>query len=441
MKKLLLTILILVPLAAVATHFYLTGKLESQVEEIASQTSMFGTLEWDDVSIHPRGDASITGLRFAPHMTSDQLRIDRVSVTAPNYIALIRSTAELEDGRLPEQLGLSLRGIRIPLTGSGINMIEAEFASGLPFEAAGCGTRTGFSAGDLVAMNFRELDFSLDLNYQLVGGGEAMNLRASTETREMSALDLDMKVHLGSGSRDIDLVARAWSMARLIEAEIDYRNLGFREAVTSFCAARSGMDRARYREHHLRQWIEAWSREGLTPSEDMIMAYREFLHDPQSVRITLRPERQLPLSSFTRLSREELFEQLGPSVSINGQEPRVLDFRPAPTTALAGAETESESGAGNESTDETAPDAESGADQSDIPERNRRSAWTRISFDEAFDHIGSPIRLTTSNDERVRGRLTSIDNGLLHVRIQGVGGFYVRPYSRTQVGDIEVRQR
>ncbi|MFW5926745.1 MAG: hypothetical protein ACOCSR_01730 [Wenzhouxiangella sp.] len=443
MKKLIVGIVVLLPLAALAAHFYFTSRLEQQVEEIAGQVAMFGSLEWDDVSIHPRGEASISGLNFAPHMAGEELRIARISIAAPNYLALLRSTAELDEERLPEELGLSLHGVRIPLTGPAVELVEAEFGSGLPYESAGCGNRTtGFSARDLEAMGYRELDVSLDLSYRLIGNGESMALSASTRTREVSAVEFDLEVHLGSGSRDLDLLARAWSMARLIEAEVHYRNLGFREAINAFCAARNDMDRAHYREHHLNQWIEAWSRDGLVPADDLVMAYREFLERPESVRIDLRPERQVPLSSFNRVSREELFDKLDPDISINGGSGRALQFRQSPTTALSDTASTAEAREPGSTENSGQPQSSGSQDEeSDIPAQDHPSAWLTVTFDEAFDHVDAPIRVTMPGGKLVRGRLTAAEDDVLHVRVHGVGGYFVRPFSRTQVADIEVRRR
>lgn len=430
MKKLLFLILF-AAIAVIAVHLYFSYKFEQQLEDMAGQVSMFGTLEWERSVLHPSGEARIEGLRFQPHMLGDGIRLDRLALTAPHYIALIRSTAELDDGRLPESLGISISGLRIRLDGDLAAMTEVAWQSGLPFETAGCAGRTSFSSRDLVSMGYRELRTSLSVNYRLIDGGDSMKLGISTATSDMAGLEAEADIHLGSASRDIALLQRAWAMARLENVEIHYDNRGFREAMMSFCAAELDQNIGEYRTHHLSSWLEAWARIGVQPGDELIAAYGEFLDQPDSVHLTTRPEPPLPLSSFNRLGRDELMQRLSPVVSVNGNRAHELQFEAVPSATLSSPDSGSSrpSQAGQTQTDAAAEDES----------ETRSSPWQPVSFEQALQHAGSPVRITTADGQLIRGRLTASGGDLLHVRVQGVGGFFVRPYTRDQIAEIRMR--
>ena len=419
-------VLVLVPvLAAVGIYFYVTRQVENELARFASQISPVGTLEWEDVQLHPSGQLRVRKLHFAPHLVAVEIRTEQIAFIAPNLIDLLQATREFDSGRLPNSLGLAVRGLEIPLEGSVINQFDQTFSTGLPFESAGCGEGQGLLVSDLPDLGLWELVTDLNLDYQLINEGEALQLRLGSHTRHVAGMTLDARIHLGSGSRDLDLLVRAGSMARLERMDVTYRDLDFRDRLNRFCADRLDITPDQFKARHLQAWSSAWAIHGLAPSDDLTAAYRQFIAEPEFLQLEARPEQRLPLTAFTRLEHEELLEQLGLTLSVNDDARFAVEFDIVPAVTPPRAAAESTPG------DEDEPE-EFG--------QRRQIRWTEIPASEASRHVGESIRITTTDGDRVVGELIGTDTDALRVRVRGVGGFAIRPFDHDRIESIEVRR-
>lgn len=414
---------IIVPLLAVTgMYFYFTHQFEQQVARQAAQLSPFGQLQWNRVQLHPTGEARIHELKFLPHSVNSEIRIERIAFRAPDLFELLQSSNEFKDGRLPEALGISIRGLQIALDERHLGDLDSGFGSGIPFEAAGCNGRDNFSVGDLTEMNYWNLIFDLDLGYEITGGGETIAFRLSTLTRNVSGIVANTRFRLGSSSRDMYLMMRAWAMAQLTGFDVTYRNLGFHERMIQFCAAEIGMSQAEYLDHHHDRWTEAWAALGLRPNENLQRAYREFLDQPEDLMLISEPVTRLPVTGFTRMNLDQLAPQLNLSLSVN-QRPRTgvelvsTERRVAESTVNDGV------ASGNADSTRTTTGV---------------SRWSSIPVREAGHHIGAPIIIRTSDGRSVRGHLNDTDAEYLHIRIRSVGGYLVRPYEIDRIESIQV---
>lgn len=422
--KIVFVILVLAAVAAAALHFHITRQVENELVALASQVAPVGSLEWGSIQLHPSGQLRIRDIGFQPHMVAGEVRIGQLAFTAPNLIELLQATREFDNGRLPEALGLSIRSLQIPIRDSGMERLDVPFSTGLPFEAAGCAGRETLRITDLPHMEVWSLMSDITVDYRLLNNGERMILRVGSHTQYLAGLTLDARLHLGSASRDLDLLGRAWAMARLESMELRYVNLGLRERLDRFCAGELDMLVDQFHDRHVEAWNAAWGLYGLAPSAEVVDAYRQFVSNPQAIELELNPQQRLPLTAFTRLERSDLLEQLDLSLRINQGTQTPARFEVVPVRARA-------------VIDETAEEAEEADEQEDAV---RQIRWVEIPMNEVSRHQGQRIRITTSAGNRVSGELAEADAEHLHVRIRGVGGFHVRPFSRAQVETVEIRR-
>lgn len=420
--KISLAVAALLAIVVFAIHFYVTRQIEGELATIASQVAPMGSLEWDSVRIHPSGQIHIRELRFAPHMVAGELKIGQLAFIAPNLVELLLASREFDRGRLPQSLGLSIRAMQVPIEGSGMERMEIPFSTGLPYEAAGCKQRELLFIGDLPNLDIWNLTTDLTLDYRLLGNGESMTLRVSSHTQYLAGLSLDARLYLGSASRDVDLLARAWSMARLEQLHLNYRNLGFRDRLDRFCADLLDLSPEGFRERHLGAWVAAWGRTGLAPGSELVEAYRRFINDPQAIELSIQPEQPLPLTAFTRLSREQLLDEFDLSLKVNHGSSSIVGFDIVPVHAPV-----IEPG-----DDDAVAEEDSGA-------QPRQRGWVDTPVAGLAGREGERIRLTTSTGERISGELIEVDASYIHLRIRGVGGFHVRPFPRQRIASVEVR--
>ncbi len=421
--KVIFTLLALVTIASALLYFHITRQVERELISLASQVSPVGSLEWGSIQLHPSGQLRIRDIGFQPHMVAGNVRIGQLAFTAPNLIDLMQATREFGDGRLPASLGLSIRSLQIPIEGSGMDRLDSPFSSGLPFEAAGCAGREMLRITDLPNMDIWNLTSDITLDYRLLNNGERMKLRIGSHTQYLAGMTLDTRLHLGSASRDLDLLGRAWAMARLENAELTYLDLGLRNRLDRFCAGELDISVERFHDRHIEAWSAAWGHHGLAPSGEVVNAYRQFVSDPQVIELKLDPRQRLPLTAFTRLQRAELLEQLGLSLRINQGNETDAMFEVVPVRAPAIEE----------------PDSAQAQDEGQPETPARQVGWVEIPMAQVPGHEGERLRVTTTAGDRISGELVETDAEHIYLRIRGVGGFHVRPFSRAQVATVEVR--
>lgn len=420
MRKLILAIPVVVLLVAVGLYFHYTRQVERHLQVVAGQLAIVGQLDWDRVWIHPSGEVRADRLTFMPHAVNEEIRIERLVIRAPGLMALIQSATDLNQGRLPETLSMSIQGLQAPLEGSRFDRLQTDFSSGFPFEAIGCDDRNRFTVSDLARMDYFDLAFDLDVGYELTDSERNLELRLNSVARNISGLDFRIRFRLDSLSREIDLLMRAWGVASIEEIEWRYHNLGFRERATRFCSEQLQISPEHFIDHHLNHWMAAWSQIGIAPGTAVRSAYRQFLDQPREFSIEARPKDRLAVSALARLEPRELLDRLELLVGVNRGTPGVVSVTAADSPVSAPQLSSRRSEEAGE----------------DVP----ASPWIDISAGSAAQHIGARVVMQTIDGTRVQGQLVDVDENLLHVRIRSAGGFYVRPFERDRITELRVRR-
>ena len=63
--------------------------------------------------------------------------------------------------------------------------------------------------------------------------------------------------------------------------------------------------------------------------------------------------------------------------------------------------------------------------------------WTRVEVDALGTHVGRRIRIDR-DDQRHVGVLEAVEPDRIRIRVQGVGGYYVRPLDRAAIASASV---
>jgi hypothetical protein len=456
MKRLLLFLVPGLVVVAISLNWHATRQIRDQLDRTAQSVSMFGTLSYDSVRLSPGGAVNINDLSFRLHQGRGGIDIGRISVQTANLLALFALEGKLERGQLPESLGLSLEGIRFPLDGALATMARDAGGGASPadnsaflFAAEGCGERTQFSANDLMHMDYFDIRADVDAHYRFIDDGERLRVSISARTQNASAIYLEANFDLLSGTLHARDVARSMQNARLGAFLLEYEDLGYYERMLGFCAEEMQMTRAEYIAHHLQAWTEAWSRAEARPGPDLVAAYEAFLKDPQQFRINSNAEDSVSLEGIDHYEVSDLLERMDVRLVVNHGDPQPLD--------VAGLdESPARIAASDQSadTDLDVPTASPGSDRATVPASNPTngaggtdaeatttevsSGWITVDPGELGAYRNPRLRVVLDSGDDYTGRLSRVDDDNIHIRVRGVGGFYVRPIPRSRIRELEV---
>ncbi|RFF31743.1 hypothetical protein [Wenzhouxiangella sediminis] len=464
MKRLLLLVVIGLILLAVGVNWYYTRQVRDQLDQMANAVSMFGTLSYDSVRLSPGGAVNINDLSFQLHQGRGGVDVGRISLQTANLLALFTLEGKLESGRLPESLGVSVKDVRFPLDGALASMsrqmpggTSPTFASGVPFDAAGCDGRTQFSANDLMHMDYFDIRADVEVHYQLIDDGNRLRFYASARTYDASAIHLDATIDLAAGSLSTLDLARSMENARLSSFSLEYEDLGYYERMLAFCAEEMDMSRSEYLAHHLEAWKQAWARFNAEAGPDLVAAYESFLNDPKQISVRSDAETSVSFDGIENYTMSGLLERMNVRLVVNYGDPQPLDIKapesprqriasaptpasdPIPASAEAPTDTQ-DTAAASKPDDATTPARAESADTGTTEEATAEPAsrWVRVEPAELDAYRNDRVRIRMRSGDSYAGRLERVDADNVHIRVEGVGGFYIRPLALEEIREVEV---
>lgn len=449
MKRILIILAGLLVLAAGA-YFYYTWKISNQVDKLASQVAPIGTLNYDGVSLGLGGEARINGITFGLHGSTDRIRIRRIALRADNLYALWSLSSQLEDGRVPRSMGLSLRGLELAVDSDMYKTAQAGSFAGLSFDAAGCGDRQVFTPRDLTGMDFWDLLIDMDVRYRLLDQGRNMEISLRSRTHQMVEFDVRAVLELGTMIRDFQTLAASMTNARLESISMDYVDLGYYPRMLEYCSGDMNMTRSEYIDHHIRAWRDRWRQLELEAGESTVAAYRRFIESPDRLELILDPSYSPRLSQFQGGNPMDTLYQFKPQVSVNNGPAEPLEITALDDARVATADTLAESleptepalsaGTPDMSEDSTTKtgDPATESPQPQVPAQPD-SSWTDISPGQLSEYFDHRVELVTRDGKSYSGRVDRVDDARVHVQVRQRGGFFIIPVRSEEIASARVR--
>lgn len=421
-------------------YFYQVNRIENRIDDLASRASAFGRLEHDGVSLRPGGRIRIHDIRFYPRGMDDSVSIGQIVLRGESLFKMLNLQEELEAGRFPRQMGVSFKGVVLPVDGQLFELLtqQSGFSSGVMFDAAGCGDRTEFGAHDLTGMDYWDLIGDVDMSYELSRDNRRMTVNMTFGLREMSRNRIEAELAIIGGGRDIQSLAGA--EMELETASLVYEDQGFYDRMVDYCAEKTELSPADYKAHHLAAWESAWSTVGMDPGEETVSAYAAFVDSPGTMTLSIDPVGEVNPTHLMGLSPYRMAERLGLRIAVNGEDYGAVALSQATQDGNEGEEESSSTTADatlpwqssetdGPETDDNDESAEQGRATSE-PERLSPSALPRLT--------GRWVVLHMSNGDQKTGRVVEVDGGRVRLEQRLSGGYAIVPVSQAEIRAVQV---
>lgn len=428
MKKFLLIAAVVILALALGANWYYTREVRQQLDRLSRSVSMFGELSYDSVRLAPAGEIHINRLAFRPRQADGEgVSIERVALDAGGLGGIASLQGRLQSGRLPLELGVRIEGFSVPFTALPPTLPtgRADASAGLLFAAAGCGGRSGFDIDDLVGMDYFGWTADIAMHYRLVDRGQRLEVETRVRNRDAAAVSVATTLDLMAGSMDAATVIAAARQADVRAFSLTYQDLGFYDRMLTFCAGETGMAREAYIDHHIAAWRARWGQLGAEPEDAVIAAYRDFLETPGWLELRSRSDYSVPVIGIAGNSLPEFLGRMETMLAVNDAEPvpmalSLVELQPA------------DSGASDRPAEPAGVIA---------PGRSSTGAgpgWVDVEQSALASHLDRRVLIETVQGRRYRGRLARVEAGAIHIRIQGNGGYYVRPIERAVIRAVSV---
>lgn len=415
-------------------------KFKSAVDTASANMRIFATLRYNNISSSLLDNSvTIHKVTILPAGFEDSINIDAITLQTQSLGYLISGMNPGRKGEFPEHMNVTMSGLKVDLYGSMIDKLE-QALSQLNSAVQGtiptaCGNKLYLGPTEYRELGYDILDSSLRFAYDF--SAEGINIAMDWSTKDMASASLEMKM---SGPSRASSMAIRSNPPQLEELSITYSDLSYTQRSNEYCtrqgdyksveeyiAAASNQNDAAY----ALQW-------GFVPGPGIKQAYKDFLSNPDSIRISLRPPKGFNQSTLGLYKPEDLVSALNLEVIVNNKPVTDLSFSFTPSDT-ASAETVV-------SIQDRLQNFKALLEQKEIQPIVKPSPkikgptprFHRVTIGQLKPLIGKQCRVYTRNNPVRRGILSAVTDKTINVTQQVHRGEFTMNIEKNTVDKIEV---
>ena len=397
---------------------YMYYSLKSEMDQLARQFSLFGQLEYGGLSTSLAGSLSVHNLSLRIHGMDDEVRIKTIRYQTPNLWYLLQDSQQVEKGRIPERLSLSIEGLTLDLFGEFTDRLE-EVISELNFQLQGvnplCGGRLFFGPSELRDMGYEEISGDMHIGYRFDAPNAQIVIDITSNTRDMAAVSMQGLIDGVSDTAFMSFI-QPGNQPRLSRVTVNYTDQSYTRRQVEYCAGLSKLESNEYIEAEANQqpvyYGYLW---GIVPGPGLRQAYRAFLSDPGQVNLSFELPESVNPATVELFKPEDIPGLLNLQLSVNGNAVTDLSF-----SFYEGQQLDVGSKFENLF-------AKPGAAPAPRPNREKKivrqeTRYHVVPIAGLKKYVGEEVRLQTSTGQRRLGFLVSIGSNVAHVEQRVHGG-------------------
>lgn len=422
-KNVLIALVVLVGAAYGGVKAYIYFEAKEKVDQLAQSAALFADVKYGGIASRLTGSVIIEDVRITPRQVDEPIQIDALEIEFPGVEYLLSSKNAMEQGRLPEKLKISLRGLRLDANGQLAQMMyRASVRAGAGSSPLTCGPGMGVHPRVFQGMGYDVFVGDLDLGYDFTTGNGGVRLFANIIERGMETTRLQASLvgptpNLGKLMMRPEVLLTDFSVTHDIDQD-------YGERLTRGCAKMLGMTHEQYVQAVASASDAEFARtQGFIPGPGIRQALSRLYRDPRGFEVSAHPSTPVDVTTLSTYRPEDLDRLLGLKITVNGKPVSDTTFALAPR-APGGAQSGASAGQGSQ--------GRGGAD--DEPPVSV-AKYRSVNITELRGHVGQNVRLRTADGKRHTGRLGGVRNGQLALERHVHGGTIT-----IQIGLNDVRQ-
>lgn len=298
MKKALVLIILTVAVVVGGVKGFIYYKVTTQLDDAIQAVSPFVSISYEDVSSSLDGEVTVGGVKVKAYGDGLALAIDEVGVKFQNLQTLLFIGDDLKKQRVPEQMGLSLRHVRMDLQNLQPYLEMAKAQSGQPlrdYSLLGCGElEQADPLKVLQALGYSELDSSMTMGYRWDRASKRLTINSDFSwhelTRSAMTIQLDQIATLSA--------AAMFSEPELKLISVSVEDEGYNARLVEHCAASQNINNDEFITIHMAALRTALGEQGITLGENLFDAYNYYLQSKGELMFQMRPGSLQQLSNL-----------------------------------------------------------------------------------------------------------------------------------------------
>jgi hypothetical protein len=361
-------------------------------------------------------DISIPAMR-------DSLRIEHAELKFDGLGELLRFKERLAEGKFPEKMAVSLKGLALDVHGPFMQQLHDTPAERSVFTAMSevvCGKVRTIGTAELLDMGYRTFETDGEFSYHFQPGAQQLTFNLNSDTRDVGELRMSVAV-ANMSEKPGDLLANPPRVQRLT---VEIGDNQYQRKVQDYCSGKQGMDRTTYLQAAVGQFDKVFRSQRIALDQPVLDAYARYLDDPQSLRLEFSPSEGLIWDGLQFYEADGVLALLRPVLLVNQQVVEPLGFAwvdPNKSSATAIVQV----------ADDSAPDTLA------VARLHGREEF--VSVASLADHVGKRLRFITHDGMYYQGVLTKVGNNKAYISIQAGNGSAQMSLRLEKIDQVKVR--
>lgn len=334
----------------------------------------------------------------------DSVRVASAELKFNGLGELLSFKERLAEGKFPEQLAISLKGLALDVHGPLMVQLydqPAERSVLTAMSEVACGKVSSIGTSELLDMGYRTFETDAEFSYQFQPGAQRLSFKLVSATRDMADMRVGMTL-ANMSEKPGDLIVNPPRLT-LVTLEIDDNQ--YQRKVQDYCAGKLGQDRERYLQTALEKVDQVLRSQRIVLDPPVLAAYANYLKDPQSLRLELNPTEGMAWDGLEFFAAKDVLVMLRPVLSINQKQVEPLSFTWLDNKA-------------------SQPDADATVESPvAVPQAPAEDPHIEyVAVNELANYAGKRVQLITFDGQGYSGLLRKVDNGKVYLTLLGAGG-------------------
>ncbi|MEM9102342.1 MAG: hypothetical protein AAGB12_08455 [Pseudomonadota bacterium] len=424
-SRFILFLVFLIIIIQAIVHFKISRDLATplRLAEMGTQAKISHGL----IYVNYNGEISITQVAVDAAHLGMNLTLDAIKFKGPSLLELANfNFAGWQTGNIPEQMWFALKGGKIVLDpriidAASIQSNDMDLWGSL--EVLACGSIKRFELSDYLAMGYSRIHFFGDIRFDIDKITNEVLIASNATALNMSQVDWELKL----GQVQFDNILQPPIIKSFSFHSQDYSLVGSKNR---YCAELSTSSEAQYIEEHIKQLDLTLMSLDFPLSQAIIDAYRDYLNEPESIRLVFAPTLPMPIQEIASYPLAKIPEILGARIAINEQEikPLIDTERQLPPEKIAQLQ----------STFRDVDDDDS--DDNDESQVIRLQGYTfkSTTVEQMSNYLEHEAKIWTKNRKFYQGVIRSMNKNYLEFAAKTDNGTLTLPIRLQEIEKVEV---
>ncbi|MDH4553742.1 hypothetical protein E8F11_00885 [Pseudomonas sp. BN417] len=299
--------------------------VRSIMDDAISKLSPVMDITYGGITSSFDGRVGLEKLQLRVPAMGDSLQVQQAELKFKSLGELLSFKERLAEGKFPEQMSVSLKGLALEVHGPFMQQLYDTPAERSVFTAmseVACGPVRNIGTSELLEMGYRTLETDAEFSYLFQPGAQKLSLNLTSDTRDMGEVRLSLSLS-NMSEKPGDLRVNPPHLSSVI---FELNDNQYQRKLQQFCAGKLGLSADAYLQTAMQRFDSVLRSQRIALGQPMLDAYGRYLKDPQSLRVELTPSEGMAWDGLQFFDAKDVVTMLKPAVLVNQELVQPVEF-------------------------------------------------------------------------------------------------------------------